>query len=165
MSYVIDSHAHIFPELSRRLPRIVSGAQIDEVRRKIRNWLKPVSGGMHHAQTMLRYLPEKMRDTIDELGMLAPLPMLLVESTARDLDEAMSLNGVDYAVVIAHPGLSSNEFVLEAAERNPKLLPVVNIPAGVSKPGLKLKKYAQQGARMLKIHAAADGDDRSSRRW
>ncbi len=168
MAPVIDSHTHIFPDAiadSPTLSRIIPLERLDQVRRRARAWLKPVSSGIHQAQTMLRYLPDRLRDVIDEVGTLAPLPMLLVESTARDLDEAMSQAGVDYSVIIAHPGMASNEFILEAAERNPKLLPVVNIGPGVSKPGIKLKKYVQQGARMLKIHAAADGDDRESSRY
>lgn len=165
---VIDCHAHVFPDAvadSPQLSRILPVDRVESVRRRARNWLRPVSTGIHKAQTMLRHLPDGIRNALDQVGALAPIPMLLVESTSRDLDEAMTSSGVDYAVVIAHPGISSNEFVLEAAERNPRLLPVVNIPPGTAKPGQKLRKYVESGARMLKIHAAADGEDRDSPRY
>ncbi|MBL7716921.1 MAG: amidohydrolase family protein [Bdellovibrionales bacterium] len=145
-----DFHVHIF-----RLPRFAENLQ--ELRKQSRLALRPVSWGFHRLQTLMRILPDPIRKTVDEVGALAPIPMLMIESTARDLTEAMQENQVDHCLVIATPPLVSNEYVLEVCSRNPKLIAAVNIPPGTPKPAQLLRKYVEKGARALKIHSAMDG--------
>lgn len=148
---IFDFHVHIF-----KLPKFAENVQ--ELRKQSRLALRPVSWGFHRLQTLMRILPDPIRKTVDEVGALAPIPMLMIESTARDLAEAMQENQVDHCLIIAQPPLISNEYVLEVCSRNPKLIPAVNIPAGTPKPAQLLKKYVEKGARALKIHTALDGD-------
>jgi predicted TIM-barrel fold metal-dependent hydrolase len=120
---------------------------------------------LHKTQTILRYLPEPARRALDEVSGLAPIPTLLVESTVSDLTEAMDEASVDRALVIAHPPFISNEFVLEHCAEDSRLLPVVNVPSGTSKPGNVLRGYVTKGAVALKIHPAADGEGADSPRY
>jgi predicted TIM-barrel fold metal-dependent hydrolase len=161
---IIDFHTHVFPDVlsSPTLNRYVDVSKVESLRRQAKRWIKPWSSALHDAQTVVRKLPSPLRSIVDEFGALAPLPLLLIESTARDLDEAMRESGIDGAVIIAHPQVASNELILEAAERNPKLFPVVHVAPGTQRPGLALKKWVARGARALKIHTAADGEGRES---
>jgi predicted TIM-barrel fold metal-dependent hydrolase len=102
---------------------------------------------------------------VDQLGGLLSLSGLFVESTVGNLHEAMKEAAIHYAMVIAHPPFIPNEFVLELYSEHPKLIPVVNIPKGTAQPGHVLKKYAEKGAKALKIHAASDGEGVDSPRY
>lgn len=162
---VIDSHVHVFPDrLSQVVPESVQ-APLEELRKRARAWLKPVMSSLHMAQTTLRHLPEPARRALDEISGIAPLPTLLVESTVSDLAEAMDEASVDRALVIAHPPVISNEFVLDRCAEDPRLLPVVNIPSGTSRPANALRAYVTQGAVALKIHPASDGEGVDSPRY
>lgn len=184
---VIDFHAHIFPnpieKVLPHIPKLVpKGAAGDKIRpylsemslrmglglgrRMARQFLQPVSEKMHTAQVWMRHLPSAVRHGLDSVGGVASLPRLLVESTADDLIEAMDEAGVDQALVIAHPPFATNEMVLEACSMNPdRLIPVVNIAKGEDDPAAKFRKYLDQGAKVLKIHAAADGEGVDSARY
>jgi predicted TIM-barrel fold metal-dependent hydrolase len=174
MAKIIDFHAHIlgdpfarlskFP-LSKRLSEIISHDKVHHLRKQARAWMKPIASSLHSAQTMVRHFPDFTRRQLDELVGLLPLPSLLVEATPSDLLEEMDEAGVELAVVIAHPPLISNDFIIETCEANPRLIPVVNIPIGTFKPGLALKEYVKRGAKALKIHAAADGEGPESPRY
>lgn len=174
-SPIIDSHVHVLPDslakLMTRLPhsemvsQFVSPERIASVRKKVRNWLRPVSATLHHAQTMSRHLPEPVRRTLDEVSGLVPLPSLFVESTPGDLLDSMAEAKVDYSVVIAHPPYAPTEWALEVCQENPTLIPVVYLEAGTERPGQKLKKYVERGARAVKIHPAADGEGVDSPRY
>jgi predicted TIM-barrel fold metal-dependent hydrolase len=157
-SPVIDFHVHVLPDG----PLAVLPARS---RRRVRDWLRPYTRSLHRAQTALRHLPERARRPIDELSALAPLPSLIFESTSADLREAMELAGVDRAVVIAHPPFMPNEFVLELCQSDPRFIAAVNIPRGTQRPGARLKKFFEGGARILKIHPASDGDGVDSPRY
>ena len=113
----------------------------------------------------MRHLPEPARKGLDELGALASLPGMLVASSPADLLDAMTEARVDYSLVIAHPPLASNEFVLDACEGQQNLIPVANVPVGAAKPGARLRNYVKKGAKALKIHAAADGEGVDSSRY
>ena len=177
---IIDFHAHIFPnpieKVIPQIPRLVpEGGAGDKIRpyvnemtlkmglglgrRMARQFLEPLSQKMHTAQVWMRHLPPLVRHGLDSVGGVASLPRLLIESTAEDLIEAMDTAGVDQALVIAHPPYATNESVLEACAENPdRLIPVVNIAKSESDPAAKFREYLAQGAKVLKIHAAADGD-------
>lgn len=154
MATVVDFHAHIFPPP----PSTLSAPWLEGMRRKTRHWLKPVSASLHRAQTALRHLPTPARRILDPMSGLVPLPALLFESTLADLQEAMEEAEVQHALVIAHPPLMSNELVLEAAQSDPRLIPVVNLPSHTPRVKATLKGYYEQGARVLKVHPAADGE-------
>ncbi len=113
----------------------------------------------------MRHLPELARDGLDELSTFFPLPSLLFESSAEDLKEAMGEANVDYSLVIAYPPLIDNDFVMEICRKNPKLIPVVNIPKKTARPGQVLKRYAEKGAKALKLHPASDGEGVDSTRY
>jgi predicted TIM-barrel fold metal-dependent hydrolase len=162
----IDFHVHVFPNpVEKALPKDL-GSYVDLARRMARQLLEPAQERMHQMQVWMRHLPEAARAGLDQMGGLTALPRLLIESTPEDLLEAMDSSGVDQAVVIAHPPFASNEWVLEVCARNPdRLIPVVNIPKGTDAPGQKLEDYLAQGARALKIHAAADGEGPETPRY
>jgi len=188
----IDFHVHVFPNpVEKVLPGALGQAQkilpegsklkeklspyldptlvsmgLGMARRMARQLLEPTQDKMHEAQVWMRHLPGMARAGLDQLGGVATLPRLLVESTPEDLLEAMDAAGVDQAVVIAHPPFASNDWVLEVcAQNSDRLIPVVNIPKGTESPGRKLEDYLDQGARALKIHAAADGEGPESARY
>jgi predicted TIM-barrel fold metal-dependent hydrolase len=165
MSIIIDSHAHIFPDRIRQFTPEIAQIPIEELRKRARNWLKPVMGSLHKAQTYLRHLPEPARRALDEISGLAPLPSLFFESTVSDLMEAMDEASVDRALVLASPPIISNEFLLDRCAEEPRLLPVVNIPTGTARPGGALKSFIARGAVALKIHPAMDGEGVDSPRY
>lgn len=134
-------------------------------RKKIRDWYRPFAGWVHQFQPVMRHLPEPVRTRLDQVGGLAPLPTLLIESSAPDLLDEMDEAEVRYAVVVAHPPYAPSEFVLEVCALNSRLIPAVNIPPGTSRPGLMLKKFAEKGVKILKIHPAADGEGPDSARY
>ena len=128
------------------------------LRRMARNWLNPVAKALHQAQVFTRHLPDSARKPLDQLGVLASLPGLLIESTCEDLREAMQEAEIGSAVVVAYPPYSSNEFVLECCQEDSSLFAAVNIPHGTFKPGSTFKKYVRSGARLLKINAPIEGE-------
>jgi uncharacterized protein len=174
MTTVVDFHTHVFSnpfgQWISKLPagqwlESKSGPSISQIRKKARGWIKPVVGSAHRLQSMFRHMPEIAHRGLDEMGAVVPLPGLLIESTASDLKEAMREADVNYAVIIAHPKVIPNEFILELCENNPEFIAAVNIPKNTVKPGLLLKRYAKQGAKLLKIHAASDGEGVQSPRY
>jgi predicted TIM-barrel fold metal-dependent hydrolase len=174
MTKTVDFHVHIFSDplekiaqqgAFRSLATWLSPEKVQNVRRQARSWAKPVTGSLHGVQTILRHFPNVTRKSMDELCGLIPLPGLLVESTPADLIEAMDEAQIDFALAIAHPPYVSNEFVLEACAKNPRLIAAVNIPAGTTRPGIVLKEYVKKGAKVLKIHAASDGEGPNSPRY
>lgn len=175
---IIDFHVHAYPDwlgdtvlpFLRETPPGVLGAalsddRVDFVKRQARLLLKPYSSSAHKLQTLLRHVPEGVRQKVEIASGLAPLPGLLVESTSRDLLNAMRDSGVDRAVLIAHPPRISNEWVLEQVEENPELIAAVNIPPGTDKPETLLKEMTERGAKILKLHPAADGEGPDSPRY
>lgn len=163
---VVDFHVHVFDDTLKKLaPSQASYDVLNDLRKKGRVWMKPLASSIHKMQTSLRYLPGTARNHLDQWGALAPLPSLLVESTFLDLKEALLEAKIDYAVVIAHVPWISNDFILDLCAENPHLIPAVNIPKGTVKPGITLKRYADRGAKVLKIHPSADGEGPDSPRY
>lgn len=179
---LIDFHVHVFPDaMGRVLPALsqgsvlekfglgVSADHVHDLRKRARSLARPLVGKLHQAQTVLRHLPEAVRRGLDEVSGVVPLPALLLESSPRDLNEALEDSGLDGAVVIAAPPFATNEFVLETcadlAQGGKKLFPAVNIPKGVNRPAVTLRRLADQGAKLLKIHAATDGEGPETPRY
>ena len=165
MPLIVDFHTHVFPDPIAKYTPSRGLPTLDRLRKKGRKWFKPVTYSIHASQTFLRILPEPFRKPFDQLGTLAPVAGLFLESTARDLREAMSASGIDYAVVIAHPPSLKNEELLKICADHPQFIPVVNIPHGTERPGQVLKNFVSQGAKALKIHAAMDDDTFDSPRY
>jgi predicted TIM-barrel fold metal-dependent hydrolase len=174
MSKTIDFHVHPFPAWSKsivnRAPalKFLAGlfeVQLEPWRKKARSLGWPASMLAHRIQPYLRYWPPVIRNSFDELGGVIPLPGLLLERSEQDLLDAMDQAQMDFAVVIAHPPVIPNEFVIELGQKNSRFLPAVNIPPGTRSPGKTLRKFLNQGAYALKIHLAADGEGTDSARY
>lgn len=156
---IIDAHAHVFPEIMSRL-------MPERWRASARDWIRPFVNSMHSLQPLVRVLPGQARTHFERLSSLAPVPSLLVESGPDDLKRAMASAGIDRSVLIAHPPVIDNEFILELCqEHKDTLIAAVNISPGASRPGIRLARYAKRGARALKIHASADGEPLTSPRY
>jgi predicted TIM-barrel fold metal-dependent hydrolase len=173
MSDIVDFHVHVFPNLVGDLVENSPEGSLSEglykrfelIRRTARIWKKPLSGSVHKMLTFTRHLPDVVRKNVDQLGAWVPLPSLALESTAEDLEEALAEADVQYAVVIAHPPYISNDFVMELCSTRKNWIPAVNISKKAEKPAAQLKAYFKKGARVLKIHPAADGEGPDSPRY
>jgi predicted TIM-barrel fold metal-dependent hydrolase len=162
---IIDSHVHLVPDkIGEALPP-AGRLLLTTGRQKMQGWMSPWTSALHQTQKYLRLLPRPIRKRIDSFAALGLAPGLLVEATPQDLLYQMEKTGVAFSLVIAHPPFLTNEFVFEIASENPKLLPVVNIPAGTSQAGDLLRDYAARGAKALKIHPASDGEGVDSPRY
>lgn len=168
MSPVIDFHVHAYPDPVAQLETIEPQAvrRWNHARSTLRKVLRPLASPMHEAQAWLRNVPEPIRAWIDPISVLLPAAKLPTEFSLTDLLSAMDESLVDQAVLIAHPPLISNEFVLNAHSQHPdRIIAAVNIPPSTSRPAQKFKKYIEQGAKILKIHAAYDGLSPESRHY
>lgn len=173
MSIVIDFHTHVFPNyleeyLDKHLPP-AGTVIVNRVRKQVRGWIRPFTNSVQKARPLVRYLPDGARVPFDLLGSVASVPSLFVEATAPDLEQAMGLAGIDAAVIIAHPPLISNDLVLDLAAEakldSPRFIPAVYIPKKAKRPSALLRSYVKKGAKLLKIHPAADGEGPKSAQY
>ncbi len=164
MALIIDFNCHVFPDLIKN-SEMISVEGVNRFKGNARQWLRPVSRSVHGAQILLRHLPLFARNPLDAFSALLPFPGLMFESTPSDLYSAMDEAQVNFSVAIAQSPWISNEFVLSLAAENPRLIPVVNIPRGTSRPGQALKAWVGKGARAIKLHPALDGEDVNSPRY
>ncbi len=168
MSPVIDFHVHAYPDPIAQLESLEPQAvkKLEALRSRVRKLIRPLAAPMHNAQAWLRNLPEPARIVIEPFSSLIPIATLAAEFSVKDLLRTMNETNIDQAVLVAHPPFISNEFVLESHRRYPKqIIAAVNIPPSTQRPGQKLKKYVEQGARILKIHPAYDGLGVDSRHY
>jgi predicted TIM-barrel fold metal-dependent hydrolase len=138
---------------------------IQGFRRKTRSWYRPLSFTLHRAQTVLRHLPDPALVSLERVGGLFPFSVLFWEATLTDLQEEMEANGLTAVLAVAQPPFVSNEWVLEMHSQDPRIIPVVNIAPGTSRPGHALKRFVDKGAKALKINPAADGEGVDSPRY
>jgi predicted TIM-barrel fold metal-dependent hydrolase len=173
MSVVIDFHTHIFPSslenyAEKYIPQTGMTA-IDRTRDSLRSLMRPFANSVHKAKPLVRFLPAGARSQANLLSGIASIPGLFVESSGKDLEQAMNNAGIDFSVIIAHPPFISNEFVLEAAREGAhgsgRFIAAVNIPKHTDRPAAVLKSLVKKGARLLKLHPAADGEAASSSRY
>lgn len=174
---IIDAHVHAFPAPALPMeflsPLLKStplqervGPPLKLIRSQARALLGPIHQEVHRAQTLLRHLPAPVRDLLDGLSGILPAGSLLLESTPSDLLEQMDTAGVDSVFLIAQEPLIPNPFVLDFSKENAsRIHAVVNIPKSEDRPAALLRRYKDQGARALKIHPAADGEDVHSPRY
>ncbi len=152
---VVDFHCHVFPDsIQRFVP--------NRLRKTAKMWLRPFAGSIHQAQTYTRWIPELARRPIDQLSALIPATGLLIESSLEDLNQSIKYAQVDRAVLIAHPPMVSNEFILDICKSDPRFIPAVNLPPLTPHAAEKLRSYIKEGAKILKIHAASDGEGAES---
>lgn len=171
---IIDSHTHVYPPLSKNLEDALKNAPFDIknlihlfekiesnafilkkiIRPKVLGKLKYV----HDLAHQTRKLPAKYIDYSDRMQSLLWSIGLILEGKISDLEDQMNNNGVNYSIVIAHPPIISNEYILQLANNFSRIIPIVNVsPCKSSKE--VLEHYIRLGAKGLKIHAASDGLD------
>ena len=147
---VIDFHTHVFPiEPERYFP--------GKTRDIGKFWARSVSRAIHEVQPWLRFLPPIGKRLLDEVGLVAPAPLLLFESSVEDLRQAMREAHVDRVVLIAQPQTIPNEFVLGLAAQSDRIVAAVNVSPKEPDARGKLTEYYERGARILKIHPSFDG--------
>lgn len=170
MSLIVDSHAHVFPQSVTKLLHTATSGFLKEkhqerfsiVRQIGRSLIEPFTQSLHSAQTFLRILPAPLRRWVDEIGSLATLPGFLFESDVSDLKQAMESSGVKYALIIAHPPIATNDFILDLAREDSGLIPVVN----VTDPALKtqhIETFVKKGAKAFKLHLPAYGQSANAK--
>jgi predicted TIM-barrel fold metal-dependent hydrolase len=156
---ILDFHTQIFP--GNPIEKLLS------FRKQAKAWMQPVAQALHWAQPWVRHLPDSIRASLDEVSGVVPLTGLLLESSVADLKESMALTGIRQSVVVAQSPWSSNEWVLEMARQDSEqaLIPAVNFSRRTERPGVLLKRAREQGARLLKLHPAFDGESETSARY
>ncbi len=159
---IIDTHVHMYPGLDYGLQKL--GIDFDTQKlpfKKLKSiGLKPRQKWnmmMQDAASNMRKLPQKALPFVEKAHALSTIGNVAICCSKEDLIKSMDENGIDKSIVIAHPPLIPNEFILEECNNNDRLIPVVNIPNTVNEPKKVLRDYVDQGAVALKIHAAADG--------
>ncbi len=153
MAPIIDFHCHVFPDPTQgKLSPLV-----DPYLAKLKPLTQLLSRKIHDLIPNIRHLPSPLAQIIDELGVPSVLPLFLIDHSAAHLLKEMAEVGVTQAVIIAHPPLASNEFILKLASEHPELIAAVNITPAVEGKSDVLKKYHEEGAKILKIHPAFDG--------
>jgi predicted TIM-barrel fold metal-dependent hydrolase len=172
MQKVVDFHAHVYPGLSWWamqngivLPDSLRGREISRLRDKARTGYRALARMAHDLQPQLRHFSKPLRDRLDLVGGLLSVPGFLLESGVQDLRQAMLDSDIDACVVIAHPPYCPNNFVLELAAVDSRIIPVVNIGSDCSDPAEELRSLVKSGARALKIHPSADGERENSKRY
>ncbi len=150
MALIIDSHVHVLPD-----PR-GWGERARPFRKIASEMALPWSRGFHRAQPWMRWLPKPARVPLEWAGTLWAGASLAIQGLFTDLQDQLNSGRIDRALLIAHPPNVPNALVLELASQDPRVIPVISA-AGETSPAESFPRYAEQGARGLKIHAAADG--------
>ncbi len=177
-SGIVDAHAHVFPdpigEVAQRSSELtgVGREELATWKGRFRQASRPITGLIHRAYAGLRHFPPPVRLGVEELGALLPGAGLLIEGSSQDLLESMDRNSIAASVLIAHPPVISNERVLSLAETFPsQIVPAVNFGklSGLSVNEALAEFRAAidrtEGKLLLKIHAAADGENAESPRY
>lgn len=144
----IDFHTHAYPEISTLSP-------LKTLRAKIQKACRPLWRVEQHAMRNLRKLPQPVRRGIEELAAPSILPALLINSNIDDLLQSMRSNDMNKALVVAHPPLASNEFVLELCQQHDHLLPVLYVNG-------KTKESSIEKVKLPKFHPMAEGLNENS---
>lgn len=170
---IIDSHCHVYPSLSYLMrenspkiptPLMATIKSVEKIERALelpRETLsqlsEPAVKKLH--KTLTRFNNKKsgkLHFLSDKLYSLGSMRTLL-NCTLEDLHEQMNTHKISRSIIIASPPYITNDFVLESAKKNNRLIPIVNIPRPIPKLEEKIKSYKLRGAKGLKIHAAMSG--------
>lgn len=174
---IIDSHCHVYPKLSQfvdegldalpipiakeifETPLTKIEDHVQKLKPKYRTLVQKYLGLLHKMQTESRQLPENLKSVGDKSLSFLSMGNTLFDNNTDDLFSHMTMNNIDYTVLIAHPPYIPNHFILQLAYNHSCFIPFVNIP--YNKPGAPelLEHYIELGAKGLKIHAAADGGE------
>ena len=165
MTQMIDFHAHIAPDFLEGKVSPEAHQNLSLIRKQARDLTSPLYKGLQFLQPNLRYLPDRLRHSLDQVNGLAALSTLLVESTPQDLLRSMAEHDISRAVVVAHPPFITNDFIMVQCENHPEFIPAVYISKRSRDPVAELSDLHARGARLLKLHPAADGEPHNSKRY
>ncbi len=179
---VYDTHAHVFPSVRERLqdqlpPGLlhtfddwVQKASIPPAFSTLKNywvkWLQTLEdkGKSIDIETVAgfqtRFHPQMFK-VIEGLISVVLGPKQILQGTLPNLLESMASNGIDKTVVIASGSQSPNEWILDQAAVNSKLIPVVSLPPQFATSTLEnclieMERLVMRGARGFKIHTNFD---------
>jgi predicted TIM-barrel fold metal-dependent hydrolase len=161
---IIDSHCHVYPSFKR----FITGKDnlkfqpINKIKKLYKKVMIPYLAVLHKAQESARLVPEKHLPLCDKLIASFGAINTLVDSSVSDLFTHMDDNSINQTIIIAHPPYIPNKFVIELANHNKKIIPIVNLPYNSPTAETDFINYLKLGAKGLKIHAAADGGETES---
>lgn len=171
---IIDSHCHVYPKISYllkenspKLPSLLVPliATIEQLEQKLGphsealyEQLTPVLTKIHDIISRFNHKIEyeALNVLTDKLYTMGSLGTLFCRDY-DDLKNQMNIYGVNSSIVIAHPPLISNDFVLELAAKDTRIIPIINIPNAIEDLEGTVKRFMARGAKGIKIHAAASG--------
>ena len=162
---VIDFHVHVYPafsDLVKKLKEAYPDLPIkdDMEFSKIKKLLPLAHKAQSVAQGVLglgKKLPGLLNKLNDKYVALTTFYSIIIESSVDDLLRQMDRLNVTKAVLIAHPPLIPNEFILDLCKKYPdKFIPFINVSLEED-PARRIDELVEKGAYGLKIHHAADG--------
>lgn len=162
---VIDFHVHVYPTFNNLLSKLKEAypdlpIKDDMDFSKLKKLLPVAHKAQSFAQGALglgKKLPGFLNKINDKYVALTTFYSIIIESSVDDLLKEMNRLNVTKAVLIAHPPLISNEFILELCKQHPdKFIPFINVSME-EEPAERIDELVEMGAYGLKIHHAADG--------
>ncbi|TNF26384.1 MAG: amidohydrolase [Deltaproteobacteria bacterium] len=162
---VIDFHVHVYPAFNDLLSKLKEAYPDLPIKDDMDfSTLKKLLPMAHKAQSMAqgvlglgKKLPGFLNKMNDKYVALVTFYSIIIESSVDDLLREMDRLNVTRAVLIAHPPLISNEFILDLCEKYPdKFISFINVSTDED-PAAKIDELVAKGAFGLKIHHAADG--------
>jgi predicted TIM-barrel fold metal-dependent hydrolase len=162
---VIDFHVHVYPAFNDLLVKLKEAypdlpIKDDMDFSKLKKLLPVAHKAQSVAQGVLglgKKLPGFLNKLNDKYVALTTFYSIIIESSVDDLLREMKRLNVTKAVLIAHPPLIPNEFILDLCKEHPdKFIPFINVSMEED-PAVKIDELVEQGAFGLKIHHAADG--------
>jgi predicted TIM-barrel fold metal-dependent hydrolase len=146
---MIDTHAHVCRALPDPLARLAARV--------------PVLGlplDIERVAAIRRFGPERLHGALEMTLSLGLLPQVLLRSTLDHLRESMFRAGLERTVVIAGPPVAPNEWLIEEARHDPRIVPVAVLPSVRGEREADwidaFESLAQAGARGFKIHPNID---------
>ncbi|MCO4795578.1 MAG: amidohydrolase family protein [Bacteriovoracaceae bacterium] len=162
---VIDFHVHVYPAFNDLLGKIKEAYPDLPIKddldfSKLKKLLPLFHKAGSAAQGVFglgKRLPGFLNKVNDKYVALLTFYSIIIESSINDLLKEMERLNVTKAVLIAHPPMISNEFILDLTEKYPdKFIPYINVSLEEN-PAEKIDEFVEKGAMGLKIHHAADG--------
>lgn len=148
---LIDFHTQIWPER-------VAGTLPAGVKRWGKFWASPLSRTLHEVQPWLRFLPSLGRAVVQEIGALAPISHLVLESSLSDLRDSVTQNQIDRCIVLSDPTKVENADLIRMGKEDARFIPAIRIPLNSDVKSVIEAAHAEN-ARILQLHTASDGLD------